>query len=117
FDSPREYQPIFALLYPSGGPEPPPLLTSTQLAQAEQEWRQLTSLPPAQNLLAGEVLAWARAHPADPRNPHALWLAAAATGKYMGECSDQTTPQLQRQAWHMLTARYPDSHWAQTPLP
>lgn len=100
-----------------GEPEPPPLLTSTQLARAKEKWHQLTSLPSAQNLLASEVLDWVRAHPADPRKPHVLWLAAAATGKYIADCPDQTTPQLQRQALHMLKTRYPDSNWALTPLP
>jgi len=113
----QAYHPIFALLYSRGGPEPPPLLTSAQVAQAKQEWLQLTSLPPAQNLLASEVLGWVRAHPTDPRDPHALWLAAAATGKYMAEGPDQTTPQIHEQALHMLKTRYPDSTWAQTRLP
>ncbi len=95
-------------------------LTPAELAQARQgpPWPDLASGP----IFLGEVvLAFARAHPDDPRVPEALHLVVRATrygcGHAYGE-AEEITPngRVSKAAFELLHRRYPQSEWtAQTP--
>ncbi len=97
-----------------GGPTPAPpsadFLPPDARARGGQEWQMLVAAAPsAPNYLAAQTLAWARAHPADPRVPEALHLAVRATRYGPG---DPATRAFSRQAFQLLHARYPRSDWA-----
>jgi len=98
----REYRPEIGLLDPQGRVITPPLLTAAGLAESYTEYQQLMGLGPAVNVLAREVITWAEAHPADPRDAEALKLAVTATSKYMAACEDGQTQSLSHEANALL---------------
>ena len=59
--------------------------------------------------LSAAAIAWARAHPSDPRVPEALHLAVRAT--HFGSSADASTSPYSKEAFDLLHARYPDSPW------
>jgi hypothetical protein len=59
--------------------------------------------------LSREAIAWANAHPQDPRVPEALALAVKSTR--FGS-TDQQTGELSKAAFELLHRRYPKSTWA-----
>ncbi len=75
----------------------------------QHEWQALARLGAAPNFLAREAVAWARAHPADPRNPEALHLAVRST-RY--GCTNAETTRLSKEAFTLLHQRYAASAWA-----
>ncbi|MGH9449674.1 MAG: hypothetical protein ACRD11_03950 [Terriglobia bacterium] len=100
-------------LYPSGKVSSPSFLTPSERTEANREWRELLTDSPAPDYLAKQVLTWAKAHPADPRDAEALARAVKATR--VG-CADQATGTLSKAAFDLLRQRYPRSSWAnQTP--
>lgn len=77
------------------------------------EWARIGALGPGANVLGTWVLAWARAHPGDPRVPEALHLAVRAT-RY--GCTDAGTGAVSKAAFDRLHGRYAKSPFAaQTP--
>lgn len=102
--------PVIASLYPGGRIPPPEFLRADEREKAGSEWRTLALLGPGQNYLSGVVIAWAKEHPGDPRNPEALARAVRATR--VG-CTDQTTGGYSKQAFDLLHRRYPKTRWAQ----
>ena len=63
----------------------------------------------APDYLEPTVLAWAKAHPDDPRVPEALHLAVTAGHL---SCSTGRTAEYSKQAFTMLHKSYPNSEWA-----
>jgi len=60
------------------------------------------------------VLAWARAHPTDPRVPEMLHRIVRA-GRY--GCTNERSGVISKQAFTLLHRRYSESPWAaKTPL-
>ncbi len=108
-----DYNPPLLLVYPKRRIESVGFLDEASRQQAAKEWERLSSLPPAANRLGSDVIAYARAHPNDPRVPEALYRVVRAT-RY--GCTDDNTGKLSKQAFDLLHGRYPKSPWtAKTP--
>lgn len=91
----------------------PEFLSATQRDSAAKQWTAISALPAAPDWLIEQTLAWAKAHPQDPRVPEALHFGVRATRH---GCTDTETGELSQQAFEMLHKRYPDSEWTkQTP--
>jgi tetratricopeptide (TPR) repeat protein len=89
----------------------PLFLGDRDLKAARLESAKLATFAP--NFLAGEVLAWGRAHRDDPLVPEALHQAVRST-RY--GCIDASTGKLSQAAFRLLHRRYPKSEWtARTP--
>jgi len=86
-----------------------PFLPAAARAQAAAEWQKLQSLPSAPDWLAAQTLAFARAHPQDPRVPEALYLVVRAT-RY--GCTGNQTSDFSHRAFDLLHRRYPATDWA-----
>lgn len=91
----------------------PLFLTAAQKTQATQQLAKLKKVETAPNYFAHTVLAFAKAHPADPRVPEALHLGVKATRYGM---TDDTTKALSKQMYQVLHSKYKASVWTkQTP--
>jgi hypothetical protein len=86
-----------------------PFLPAAARAQAAAEWHKLQSVPTAPDWLAAQTLAFARAHPQDPRVPEALHLVVRAT-RY--GCTGNQTSGFSHRAFDLLHRRYPATEWA-----
>jgi hypothetical protein len=86
-----------------------PFLPASALAQAAAERQKLQSLPTAPDWLAAQTLAFAQAHPQDPRVPEALYLVVRAT---RFGCTGGQTGDFSHRAFDLLHRRYPTSKWA-----
>jgi hypothetical protein len=86
-----------------------PFLSAADRAQAAAEQQKLQSLPTAPDWLAAQTLAFAQAHPQDPRVPEALHLVVRAT-RY--GCTDFETGDFSHRAFDLLHRRYPATEWA-----
>jgi hypothetical protein len=84
-------------------------LSAADRDQAAAEWKKLESVATAPNWLTAQTLAFAQAHPQDPRVPEALYLAVRAT-RY-GR-TDKETGDFSHRAFDLLHRRYPDTEWA-----
>jgi hypothetical protein len=94
------------IFYPNGQFIPPAFLTEAERTEAEREWSQLAATGVGTLWLARQAIAWAKAHPDDPRVPEALHLSVRAT-RY-GLASDG---KLSKEAFDLLHKRYPNSEW------
>ena len=65
--------------------------------------------PAGADWLASQTLAWAKAHPDDPRIPQALHLVVQATRRGF---TTQESAAYSKQAFDLLHAKYPKSEWA-----
>jgi hypothetical protein len=90
---------------PSGAP----FLSAADRDQAAAEWKKLKSVATGPNWLGAQTLAFAQAHPQDPRVPEALYLVVRAT-RY--GCTDRETGDFSHRAFDLLHRRYPNSEWA-----
>src|SRR5579884_233085 len=92
------------------GEKPPQalFLTQDQKRAAEADTKAVDAAPAGPNFLAERTLAWANAHPDDPRLPEALHLVVRAT-RY--GCTDDRTQQYSRRAFDLLHRRFPASQW------
>jgi hypothetical protein len=61
------------------------------------------------NYLCAAAIAWAKAHPEDPRVPESLHLAVRAT-RY-GAGTDKESSRYSKEAFDLLHKKYPDSPW------
>lgn len=86
-----------------------PFLPAAARAQAAAERQKLQSVPTAPDWLAAQTLAFARAHPQDPRVPEALYLVVRAT-RY--GCTGNQTSDFSHRAFDLLHRRYPATDWA-----
>ncbi len=99
---------------PSPGPNWPLFLSTDdrKLTDAQRGW--LLSVGTAPNYFGRVVLAWAKAHPDDPRVPEALHLVVRST-RY--GCGNKETGGFSRRAFDLLHRQYPKSEWTtKTPL-
>jgi hypothetical protein len=90
-------------------PAPALFLPAAARAQAAAEWQKLQSLPTAPDWLAAQTLAFARAHPQDPRVPEALHLVVRAT-RY--GCTGGQTGDFSHRAFDLLHRHYAATEWA-----
>lgn len=101
--------PAIQAIYAGGKIDPPAFLSERDRAEAKREWQRLMTMSPAPDYLSAEVLAWAKAHPSDPRDAEALALAVRST---RFGCVDSQTGELSKAAFGLLHRRYPNSSWA-----
>ncbi|MGB7721375.1 MAG: tetratricopeptide repeat protein [Bryobacteraceae bacterium] len=104
----QEYRPYGPVLFQRDSPSAL-FLSAADRAQAAAEWQKLQSLPTAPDWLAAQTLAFARAHPQDPRIPEALYLLVRAT---RFGCTGGQTGDLSHRAFDLLHRRYPKTEWA-----
>jgi TolA-binding protein len=84
-------------------------LSAADRDQAAAEWKKLKSVATGPNWLGAQTLAFAQAHPQDPRVPEALYLVVRST-RY--GCTDRETGDFSHRAFDLLRRRYPNSEWA-----
>jgi hypothetical protein len=90
----------------------PSFLTADERRTAETEMEQLKQLGTAPNEIGRRMLAWARAHPTDPRVAEMRVVRATRYG-----CTNDRTGAVSKDAFTLLHRRYPKSPWAaKTPL-
>ena len=102
-----------SILYPGGEITSPQFIGAADRQTVEKEWASIVQSGGAPTWLGQQVIAWAKAHPADPRVPEALHLVVVTTR--IG-CTDADSGDDSKQAFTLLHTRYPNSEWsAQTP--
>jgi len=100
-------------IYRGGKVDSPLFLAAEDRTTATKERDELESQTSAPNWLGKQALAWANAHPDDPRVPEALHLVVRAR-RY--GCSDASGENYSKPAFTLLHKLYPDSPWTkQTP--
>ena len=90
-------------------PAPALFLPAAARAQAAAEREKLLSVPTAPDWLAARTLAFAQAHPQDPRVPEALHLVVRAT-RY--GCTGGQTGDFSHRAFDLLHRLYAATEWA-----
>ncbi|MEP7363472.1 MAG: hypothetical protein ABI972_09475 [Acidobacteriota bacterium] len=90
-------------------PPVPAFATSKDVAETAAEHRALAAQPSSLDFLGGIVLAYANAHPQDPRIPESLHLIVRGARV---SCSGKESWKTTRTAFRLLHARYPKSEWA-----
>lgn len=86
----------------------PDFLTDEEWSAAQGEIKKLAAAEPGPNWLSAQAIAFAKAHPDDPRAPEALHLAVRATRH---GCGDDATGKYSKQAFKFLHQKYPKSEW------
>jgi hypothetical protein len=86
-----------------------PLITEEQRRQAAKEWEKLRVAPAAATWLGMHTVAFATAHPDDPRVPEALHLVVEVSHYSAG--TDERSGEYSRRAFNLLHRRYPTSGW------
>jgi len=86
----------------------PAYLSGTEVAQLKEETARLAGVAVAPNVLAAEVLAYAKLHPDDERVPEALHLVVRST---RFGCTDAETTKWSEKAFLLLHEHYPKSEW------
>jgi hypothetical protein len=96
-------------VYGNETPIVPGFLPKDQRAAGEAEFNKLVDRAGnSVNFLCSETIAWANAHPQDPRVPEALHHAVIAT--HYGQ-ADKASSAFSKQAFDILHKRYPASEW------
>ena len=96
-------------LYPKEPFYPEGFLPPDQRQAGDAEWAKIGALAgKSVDYLCGQAIAWAKAHPDEPRNPHALYLCVEAT--HYGPTEPKNP--YSKQAFDLLHKRYPKSEWA-----
>lgn len=90
-------------------PAAPAWATAEERAALARESASLAKQPGAADWLPARALAFAKAHPDDPRVPEALHLAVRST---RFGCPSERTSALSREAFTLLHRRYAASAWA-----
>lgn len=90
-------------------PPRPAFLTTAQSRTAQAERKRLRETGDAPKYLAGKVLAWAKAAPADRRIPEALYIMIEANGWTKYGCGNNE--ELRDEMAALLKRRYPTSEW------
>jgi len=86
----------------------PVFLSVSEVAQLKQENAKLADIAVAPNILAAEVLTFAKSHPDDELVPQALHLVVRST-KY--GCTDAETTKWSEKSFRLLHEHYPKSEW------
>lgn len=86
-----------------------PFLSAAERQQATDEAAKLGAAGAAPDWLGAQTIAFAQAHPQDPRVPEALYLVVRAT-RY--GCTDDKTGDFSKRAFDLLHGHYPNSEWA-----
>lgn len=86
----------------------PAFLSVGEVAQIKQENAKLADVAVAPNVLAAEVLTYAKSHPGDERVPQALHLVVRST-RY--GCTDPETTKWSEKSFRLLHEQYPKSDW------
>jgi len=97
-----------AKLYATEAELHPTFLSETERQAAESEWATLTKLDHVSEWLAKEPLAFAKAHPDDPRVPEALHLVVRA---WRYGCDSKSEVNYSKVAFQLLHKQYPESEW------
>ena len=97
-------KPLHAFTWPAA-PFPGP----AERAAADAEWKKIDAGGAGPSHLSREAVAFARAHPDDPRVPESLALAVRATRFGPG---DADTTKWSRTAFTLLHQKYPNTTWA-----
>jgi hypothetical protein len=87
----------------------PAFLSDSDRRRGAEEWKKLSALPSGANWLGAQVLAFAAAHPDDPRVPEALHRVVRAS-RY--SITDKNTGAFSRRAFTLLHKRYANTEWA-----
>jgi hypothetical protein len=94
-------------------PKPPPpvpaFASEKDVAETAAEHKALAAQKSSIEFLGGTVLAYANAHPNDPRVPEALHLTVRGARV---SCSGKDSWKTTRAAFRLLHAKYPKSTWA-----
>jgi|GEM_PF-7059791 len=88
----------------------PGLLSENQQSQGADEFTILRSAGSAADFLGKTTLAWAEAHPDDPRAPRALHRVVYVTRHC---CTSEDKGVISKAAFDLLHRRYPESEWAE----
>jgi len=99
---------------PVAGPVPapppaPPFVTAQMAARAASESAALAKIGDAPRYFGEQALAWAKAHPGDPRSAELLGFAYRAM---RNGCNLEESAALKREVFDLLHARYAQSEWA-----
>ncbi len=87
-----------------------PFLSDQDRAEGARQAEELRSAAAnSVNYLCRAAIAWAKAHPDDPRVPEALHLAVRATR--FGNSADPSSAPYSKEAFDLLHRRYPASPW------
>jgi hypothetical protein len=86
----------------------PDFVTDEEWSAAKSEVKKLAVLGPGPNWLSAQAIAFAKAHPEDPRAPEALNRVVRATRH---GCADQATGKSSKRAFQLLHQKYPKSEW------
>jgi hypothetical protein len=97
---------ILGAFYAGGYFSSPEFLTDSQREAARLEWSRLADSDIGPIWLARQAIAWAKAHPDDPRVPESLHLAVRAM-RYGPEGDGH----LSKEAFDLLHSKYPESEW------
>ena len=90
----------------------PNFLTAEQVRTAQRERQALKAFGDGKSYLGKRVIEWAKAAPADPRIPEALFIAVKANDQYKYGCNDWNYDEATRNtAEEMLRDRYSHSPW------
>lgn len=90
----------------------PGFLTPAQTETARREYRALVEIDDGKSYLGQQVIAWAKAAPANPKIQEALFIAVRATQAYKNGCGGWNHDDAsQREAEKLLRQRYPSSPW------
>lgn len=84
---------------------PTPFLSASDRSQAKAQLAKLKATGQAPNYLGKIVIAYAKAHPADPRVPEALAMTVKATR--FGSSDESKTTAVSTQAFQILHKKYP----------
>jgi hypothetical protein len=82
-------------------------VSTAQRAETRRQRERLDTFPAASTFMAQQALAWAEAHPDDPRIPESLRLAVRAARFACG--GDQQTDRWAKRAFRLLHDRYPQT--------
>jgi hypothetical protein len=85
-----------------------PSVPMSEVAQLKRENVKLADVAVAPNILAAEVLTFAKSHPDDERVAHALHLVVRST-RY--GCTDAETTKWSEKSFRLLHEHYPKSEW------
>ena len=104
-----EYDEAINAEVPKKLPPRPAFLTPVQIKTAQAERKRLADSGDAPKYLAGKIMEWAKAFPADRRVPEALYIAITSNGWTKYGCGNNEEIRDEYSAY--LKKHYPNSEW------
>ncbi len=98
-------------IYPGGVVPAPAFLSAEDKNTVAEELNALADLPSAPRWLGQFTLAWAKAHPDDPRVPEALHNVVRSWRYGCTEPNEKDAPNYSKDAFEILHTLYPDNDW------